>query len=90
MKGRILLMVLLVTNCIYDEIMGRFKAMDTTYPMNLSLENYWREREKQLCPFIIQHRTECYCTELNSQTIESALYYCGSNFTQCKFYEQGF
>lgn len=64
--------------------------MDTTFPFDLRLGDYWREKQKQLCPFIIQHRAECYCTKLNSQTIEAALYYCGSNFTKCEFYEQGF
>lgn len=61
--------------------------MDTTYPADLEFGDNWGERQKKVCPFIIANHAECYSSDLNSQTIESVLYYCGGNYTRCKFYE---
>ncbi|GBE01773.1 hypothetical protein BMS3Bbin06_01142 [bacterium BMS3Bbin06] len=41
-----------------------------------------------MCPFIDDPINECYCINLNSQTAESVLYYCGGLYRECKIYKK--
>jgi len=48
-----------------------------------------KEKEvKQFCPLIEKSYNYCYCTILNSQSIMSAIYYCGNNFRECRIYQE--
>ncbi len=38
------------------------------------------------CPFVNKPFDNCYCANLTSNTIESALYFCGKHYKQCEFY----
>ncbi len=38
------------------------------------------------CPFVNNPFDNCYCANLTSKTIESALYFCNKNYKQCEFY----
>lgn len=45
-----------------------------------------RMYQETMCPFIEMHSDECYCINMNSQTIPNAINYCMRNFEQCKRY----
>ncbi len=38
------------------------------------------------CPYIRKPFTDCYCANLTSRNIESAIYYCNKYFNQCDIY----
>ncbi len=43
--------------------------------------------EKESCPYITEEHSECYFMKMDSRSIESAVFYCLRNFTQCRIYE---
>lgn len=45
-------------------------------------------RNKKLCPFIVSAYDDCYCTEINSQKVESIVFYCMSNYVECEIYKK--
>ncbi len=38
------------------------------------------------CPFIHKPFGDCYCANLTSRNIESAIYFCSKYFKQCEIY----
>ena len=44
--------------------------------------------ESNMCPFVGKHYEECYCTNLNSQDIIMAIYFCNKNFKYCEIHKK--
>ena len=42
--------------------------------------------KSEKCPFIHKPLDDCYCNNLTSKNIDSALYFCNKYFKQCEFY----
>lgn len=38
------------------------------------------------CPFVTNPFEGCIITNINSQNIDEAIYYCGNNFEECEIY----
>ena len=38
------------------------------------------------CPFVSNPFEECFIANINSQSIDEAIYYCGNNFEECERY----
>jgi hypothetical protein len=38
------------------------------------------------CPFVSNPFEECLISNINSQNIDEAIYYCGNNFEECGIY----
>ena len=45
-----------------------------------------KSTQKKLCPFLKDPSDACYCTKLNSQFVEKAIYFCGNNFDKCEIF----
>ncbi len=43
---------------------------------------------KSTCPLVLDPRPDCYCSILNSQSIEKMFHYCGSRFKSCSIYRR--
>ncbi len=43
----------------------------------------------KLCPFVKKPFTDCYCFNLTSRDINSAIHYCSSDFKSCDIYKRG-
>ncbi len=43
---------------------------------------------RKLCPHVKNPFHDCYCFDLNSRTINSAINYCSSNFQACERYKK--
>lgn len=43
---------------------------------------------KKPCPFIQEPYDNSFCANMLSQSIESAMYYCGSHFSECAVYQR--
>jgi hypothetical protein len=47
--------------------------------------------DKGLCPFVQKPDAECYCSEMQSQSPETMIYYvniCGGDFKDCEIYKR--
>ena len=42
----------------------------------------------RLCPFVKEPLTDCYCFNLTSRDINSAIQYCSSDFRACDIYKR--
>ncbi len=50
-----------------------------------------QQTEKNICPFVKKPFNDCYCFNLTSKNINSAIQYCSNNFEECDIYrEQAF
>lgn len=38
------------------------------------------------CPFVSNPFKECFIANINSQSINEAIHYCGNNFEECEIY----
>jgi hypothetical protein len=57
-----------------------------TYNNSQSTE---KEHPKQrLCPFIDEHFHDCFPSDLRSQNVEAAIYYCNGHFEECEIYRR--
>ncbi len=43
---------------------------------------------EKLCPFVGKSYEECHCTNLRSDHINMALYFCTKNFRYCEIYKR--
>lgn len=43
---------------------------------------------QNVCPYVKNPFRECYCFDLSSKTIDSAITYCGNNFRSCGFFKK--
>lgn len=50
---------------------------DKTVPKNINF-----------CPFIRDHRYDCYCTDMTGMDINSIFYYCIEHFNECDGYKK--
>jgi len=41
-----------------------------------------------MCPFVKNPLRECYCFNLTSKTINSAIEYCGYNYQRCAIFKK--
>lgn len=46
------------------------------------------EIKKKLCPLVKKPLSECYCFELNSKNINSAIRYCSECYESCEIYKK--
>jgi len=46
------------------------------------------KKRNEICQFVQHPFTECYCFNLTSQHINSAIYYCGDHYTACEIYKK--
>lgn len=44
--------------------------------------------KNDICPFVQEPFDECYCYNLTSRFIDSAIYYCGNHFKSCEIYKR--
>jgi len=42
----------------------------------------------RMCPYLDDPDSDCYCMNLNSQTVESVIHYCGGMFKECEFFRR--
>jgi hypothetical protein len=42
----------------------------------------------RMCPYLDDPDSDCYCMNLNSQTVESVIHYCGGLFEECEFFRK--
>lgn len=42
--------------------------------------------KRKLCPFVKQPLHNCYCYNLNSKSINPAIYYCGNHYRACEIF----
>jgi hypothetical protein len=42
---------------------------------------------KGRCPFIDEPFDHCYCSDMNSLSTTSVIFYCGGNFEECEIYK---
>ena len=54
---------------------------------NHSMNN---NRKSNVCPFVRQPFSYCYCFSLTSKDIDSAIYYCSNNYKVCDIYKKNF
>ncbi len=47
-------------------------------------------KNNKLCPFVKNPYTYCYCFNMTSKDINSAIHYCGNNFERCEIYKNNF
>jgi hypothetical protein len=45
-------------------------------------------RSRKLCPLIEELGDECFCSDLRSQNVEAAIFYCNGNFEECEIYRR--
>ncbi len=38
------------------------------------------------CPFVKKPFDDCFCANLTSKTVESALYFCNKHYKKCEFF----
>jgi hypothetical protein len=48
------------------------------------------DRKSNICPFVRQPFSYCYCFSLTSKDIDSAIYYCSNNYTVCDIYKKNY
>ena len=48
------------------------------------------EKSSSPCPFVKSPFPDCYCFNLTSRNIDSAISFCGSNFRECEIYKNNF
>lgn len=46
------------------------------------------KKRNEICQFVQHPFSECYCFNLTSQYINSAIYYCGKHFAACEIYKK--
>lgn len=46
------------------------------------------EREEKFCPLLFNPELDCYCFDLDSQSIALALKYCHGNYLACEIYQR--
>jgi len=46
------------------------------------------KKNKKICPLLQNCYEECYCSKLNSNTIESIIKFCGNNYFDCEIYKK--
>lgn len=46
------------------------------------------KKRNEICRFVQNPFFDCYCFNLTSQHINSAIYYCGNHFNACKIYKK--
>jgi len=44
--------------------------------------------KNEICPYVQSPFDDCYCYNLTSRYIKSAIYYCGSHFRTCEIYKR--
>jgi len=42
------------------------------------------------CPFVKKPFPDCYCFNLTSRNIDTAIVYCGNKFKECEIYKNNF
>lgn len=42
----------------------------------------------RMCPYIDDPDADCYCINLNSQTVEAVILYCGGVFEECRYFQR--
>lgn len=42
----------------------------------------------EICPFVAQPFSDCYCFSITSSKVPMALYFCGGNYQECSIYQQ--
>lgn len=52
---------------------------------NLSMTS---NKKSNICPFVKQPFSYCYCFSLTSKDIDSAIYYCSNNYKVCDIYKK--
>ena len=57
-------------------------------PHKLEVKEWIASRPEGLCPFVGDPFDECFITDINSQNIDQAIYYCGRNFEECEIYRK--
>lgn len=45
-------------------------------------------RSERLCPYLEHPLDECYINEMNSQTVQKAIHYCGFHYEECEIYKR--
>ncbi|RJQ54042.1 MAG: hypothetical protein C4526_05460 [Nitrospiraceae bacterium] len=43
--------------------------------------------KNEICPFVQEPFNDCYCYNLTSRYISSAIYYCANHYTMCEVYK---
>jgi len=46
------------------------------------------KKRNGICQFVQNPFPDCYCFNLTSQHIKSAIHYCGNHFTACEIYKK--
>jgi hypothetical protein len=49
-----------------------------------------RTANNKACPFVKNPFPDCYCFNMTSKTIDTAIIYCGSKFKECEIYKNNF
>lgn len=44
--------------------------------------------KNEVCPFVHEPFDKCYCFNLTSRYIKSAIYYCGNHYTSCEIFRK--
>lgn len=44
--------------------------------------------KNEICPFVQNPFDDCYCYNLTSRYIKSAIYYCGNHYKTCGIYKK--
>lgn len=47
-----------------------------------------RVTSSRLCPLVKRPRKECFCCNINSNNVESAILFCMGDFSQCEIYRK--
>lgn len=47
-----------------------------------------RVSSSKLCPLVKRSHKECFCSNINSSNVESAILYCMGDFSQCEIYRK--
>ena len=47
-------------------------------------------KKSNICPYVKQPFSYCYCFSLTSKDIDSAIYYCSNNYTVCDIYKKNY
>lgn len=42
----------------------------------------------EICPFVQDPFDNCYCFNLTSRHVSSAIYYCGNHYADCEIYKK--
>jgi hypothetical protein len=45
------------------------------------------ESNNNICPFVKNPFSECYCFNMTSKNIDTAINYCGNKFSKCEIYK---